>query len=177
MLHGGGHEEAGVLADMGKSGDEATIPGDEGGAVAGEVGLLRQRIQGEQAARICAAHLVGKDRWYAGAQVGLGHRELRVALIGCNDDAPLAGSTNDAAQFLGRKDVAVRIARRIDPHEARLGGPGLRPTVARVRGCARKACAHVVGGIGRCRVDDDIALPEPQEGGQQRHHLFAADRR
>ena len=47
-LDGGRHEEPGVLADLGDGADESRVAGEEGGPVAGEVGLLGQGVQGQE---------------------------------------------------------------------------------------------------------------------------------
>ena len=95
-LDGGRHEEPGVLADLGDGADEGRVAGEEGGPVAGEVGLLGQGVQGQEPGRVGGAVGAGAARarvQEAGDAVGgpgLGPGELGVALVGGDDDAAAA---------------------------------------------------------------------------------------
>ena len=178
VLHRGGHDHARVLAGVDQGRHELRIPRGERGAVAGEVGLLGQRVDAQQARQVAAGDLVGQDAGHDGP-VPRVPAELGVALVPAHHGAHGTGGVDRAAQRRRVQHGAGGVGRRVGPHEAHplthLGrqrvevvrGHGLRPGQQR---------AHRIGGVGGLGVDDDVACTQPEQRGQPRDELLGPDR-
>ena len=181
-LHRSRHEHAGVLAHLGDGTHEPRVTGEEGRPVAGQVGLLGQGVQGEQAASARVPSDPGvQEAW---DRLGVPRRlpaELGVALVGDDDGAPRPGPGDDPGHLLDAQDVPVGVAGAVEPddgHGRVLGdtpGGGVGVGVHGHGGGPHKAGADVVGGVGGTRVQDEVAGVHPQVQRQEGNGLLGAD--
>ncbi len=147
-------------------GDKPWIPGDEAGAVAGEVRPLGQRVNGEQP-------LVG-----AAADIGMQHRDgpgfpaqLDVALVTGDDDAAISGPAHDRPHLVHGQHPARRVGRGVQPDQ----GHAVRR--AEHRFAASQQGTDLVGRICRCRYPDPVARPEPELARKLRDQFLGPDHR
>ena len=111
---GYGHNHPGVLAAVDQVRHDDRIAGDKCRPVAGHVGLLAQRIDGEQAivGAFCDLRIQdARDRGAATLDVPLPPAELGVAFIGRDDGAELAGLPDDPPQRRDVPDAAGGVGR------------------------------------------------------------------
>jgi hypothetical protein len=79
-----------VLAYLEDPRHELRVPGDEGGAVARQVGLLGEGVDGEQSRVVTTADIRVQHAGRRSAELPATPIELRVALVAGHDDAVLA---------------------------------------------------------------------------------------
>ena len=101
--------------------------------------------------------------------------ELGVALVAGDHGAELPRAGHGGSQLGHIQDATVGVAGRVQPDQACAVGPfgGV------IRGERRRPDelrTHLVGGIGRARVHDDVARADVQQQRQQGDELFGADR-
>ena len=181
-LHGCGHDHAGVLAAVDNVRHELGGAGHEGGAVAGQVRLLGQRVDGQQAGEVAVAHSRIQDGGHRLTAAGLvpgAPTELRVALVRGHHGTDFAGLRHDVAQLLHSADRAIRVGRGVHPnqlHAAAGVGVQLVQAVGGHGFGAGEAGTHVIGGVGDARVHDHVAGAQAQQEGQPGYELLRADR-
>ena len=156
VLDRGGHHESGVLAHAHDGRDQRGITVNQCGAVSGQVGLLGQRVQDEEAARIAVAHVRIQQGGHSLAHVGFGPGQGRVALVGDDECAMGASPGDNGTQLVLAHDVPVGVARGVQVDEGGLG-PTLRGRrVDGDRGGAGQARADVVGRVGNLGHEDRV---------------------
>ena len=159
----------------------AAVAGHEGGAVAGDVALLGQGVDGQQALVAAPADARVEDaRDRAGRRV-LAPVELGVALVTGHDHTVLPGPGHHLGEVLDRQHLTGGVAGAVDPQQLRraTGGQRAQRREAQHRqgGRARDARAHVVRRVGHLGEGDDVTGTDPEQGRQPGHQLLAADRR
>ena len=160
----------------------ARSPATKRRAVAGEVGLLGQRVDGEQALVRAAADVGVQDARGRRADLALAPVELGVALVARDDDPVLAGPGDD----LGAGAATPRtwplglpglLSHSSLASSRRSAGRGSSSDWATTAGGTGDARPDVVGRVGDRRDADDVAGAEAEQGRQPGHELLAADRR
>ncbi len=106
-----GHHAA-VLADLQQLAEDRRVTGEEGRAVAGEVGALGERVDGDDPLVRAAAHV----RVQHGDRVGL-PAELQVALVGEDQHAVLAGPGDVRVSSSLRQHPARGVRGRVEPEQ------------------------------------------------------------
>ena len=164
----------GVLAHLEQLSYQGDVAGHERGTVAGEVGLLGQRVHREQPLVAPTAYRGVEDARHWGVRPA----QLGVALVGGHHDAVGAGPGHDLGQVRRAEDRAGGVARAVEPEQLRPGRGGLR-TVGREavddhRGRASEPGTDVVGGVGDRGDADDVARAEAEERRQPGDQLLAA---
>ncbi len=191
-LDGARHDQTEVFAQRHQTVDQGGIAGDEAEPVTGQVAALGQRMHREQAGGVAVAHVGVQDRQRRRIPA-----QIEVALVRRDEHVVGARPLHDGAQLLEVEYPPGRVGRRIQPDHAdaarRDGLPaGGLPAGGRSehtgRGQragqvgaqhlgARHPGAHLIGGIGQVRDDDDIAGTQPELCRERGHQLLRADRR
>ena len=164
-----------MFAHLHDGAHQAGVTDQQGRAVTGHVRLLGQRVQHQQPTRVPVADPCVQQGGHALVDVGGGPGQRGVALVG--GDHRTAGSrpSDDGAQLVGGQDVAVGVARGVQPHERRVGP---RLGAARVDGDRhgpRQSCTDVIGGIGDLGDEYRVAGTHTEELRQPGHRLLGAD--
>ena len=158
-----------MLADGEQLGHQGLVAGHEPGAVAGQVGALGQRVQGQQTGQVAAGDRRVQDRDRLGVPA-----ELAVALVG-GDDRPLRpGPVDPAAQLGGVQDLPGRVGRRVEPDQGRSLVHGGR-VVGSQDAAAGDPGTDLVRRVGHGREHDQVIGSQPQQGRQPGHQLLGAD--
>ena len=181
-LHGGRHDHARVLAGIHEPGDDLGVAGHEGRAVAREVRLLGQRVDGQQPREVSPGHARiqhGGHSLAALLAIPLAPAQLGIALVRGHDRAQLASPLHRGAHGLDVGDRTRGIARRVQPDQAD-------PLQHVLRQLVQVLCGHVlrtgqlrpdvVGGVGGRGTHHDVPGAQPQQQGQPGHELLGADR-
>ena len=177
-LNGPGHDHPRVLARGGERLDEGRVARQERRAVACQVRLLRERVDGQHPG-VVLPHNGGVED--AGRGLVALPAQPGVALIGGEDDARLPRPPHDLAQGPGVEHATGGVARRVDPQQTDpvqrgtgqdvidVQHPGLDPGQRRT---------HRVGGVGGRRMRDGESPPgQSQQGGQPRDGLLRPHQR
>ncbi len=171
-LHRRRAEQPDVLARLGEGGHRRPVAEREPGAVPGEVAALGQRVQRQQA----LGRAAGDRRVQHAHRLGV-PTQLEVALVAGHQHPVLAGPRDDCAQPLRCQHLAGGVGGRVEPDQRDPRRVVRGRVVDRDRDAAGEAGARVVGRVGQTREEHLGARLEPEQGGQQRHELLAADAR
>jgi len=173
VLHRSGRHESGVLARREQLVDEVGAAGDESGAVPGQVRLLAQGVDREHQAPAVADHARIEDRR---RRLIAAPDQLGVALVVHDHGAQFTRPRDGRRQVLDRVDVAVGIARTVEPDQPGLVRP-LGWVVRGERGGSGQRGAYGIGGVGDGRVDHDVAGAQTEQHRHPGHQFFGADGR
>ena len=124
-LHRPRHHHPGVLAHLEEAPDQGRVAGDERAAVAGQVRLLRQRVDAQQALVRAAGDPRVEDRGGRRRLARPGRArppvELGVALVGGHHHPVLARPGHHLREVLDAEHLAGGVARSVEPQQLRRG--------------------------------------------------------
>ncbi len=161
-----------VLADLEQLAEYGRVTHDEGRAVAGEVGALRERVDGDDPLVRTAADVLVEH----GDGLGL-PAELQVALVAEDQHAVLARPGHDPGQLVLRQDAARRVGRGVEPEQLQALRVQLRRVVVDDGLGTAEPRADLVRRVGEPRVGDLVARAETQLRGQPGDQFLGADDR
>ncbi len=179
-LLGPGQLEAEVASYVGQLGDQLGVTRDEADPVAGQVGALAERVQGEQSVAVLGA-LTAADVGVQDAHRGGVPPEVEVALVAHEQHRALAAPGHDPTQLGDVEDTAGRVARGVDPQQPRhvLGGER-QQVVGPVHGdgpSTHERRADGVRRVGQRRVRDHVAGTDAEVERQRADQLLGPDDR
>ena len=169
-----GHHQPEVLAYGEQLADHGGVAGDEGAAVAREVGALGQRVHREDARRASRRRSRGGAPRPRSALPGA----LEVALV-ADQQRPRARGTSPRPCAGGRAAAPARSGWTGSSARAARGSGARREVSESVATASAPASARpdLVGRVGDCGVGDQVAGADPEVGRHRGDQLLGADHR
>ncbi len=171
-LDGRGHDHAAVLADLQQLADHHRVARHERGPVAGQVGPLGERVDGEQALVIVTADVRVQHRRGVGLPA-----QLQVALVADQQHPVLPRPLHRPAELRDGQHPPGRVGRRVQPEQPHPGRVQLGHVVVLDRLGAAQPRPDLVRRVGQARVRHLVAGAEPEVGRQPGHQFLGAERR